>query len=154
MRTSIIIEGANGAGKSTLAAQLSEKLDIPVIHSTKPVGCRDAINRSLNQHLGTYPVIYDRSHAISRLVYQHDTISDLERDLLFVCAKHAADSMIVIYCIGKGERDTNKPHYDDELIKETSNQKRIRKLYNDVIKKLPHQKYDFKKDDISCLQLK
>lgn len=153
MATSIILEGPNGAGKSTLAEQLSEQLGWPIMHATKPVGCRDAINRSLNQQLGTYPVIYDRSHAISRLVYQNESIGELERALLITCAEYAANTHIIIYCIGKGERDINKPHYNDKLIKETSDQEKIRKLYDKIMSTIPHQKYNFVKNKISDLQL-
>lgn len=156
MPTSIILEGPNGSGKSTLAEKLSVLTEYPVMHASRPGGVRDAINRALNQHITHYPVIYDRSHAISRLIYQKNTISELERDLLEVCAKHLAEQFIIIYCTGHGVRITeDKPHYDEELIKETTqNQHKIRKMYDEVMDNIPHQKFNFANDEISCLQLK
>ena len=155
MRTSIILEGPNGSGKSTLAKKLSGQLELPVIHSAKPDGIHDAINRCLNQQYGSYPYIYDRSHAISRLVYQHDIIDDLERELLLSCAKHLARTHTLIYCTGHGARITeDKPHYNEALIKETTeNQHKIRKLYESVMAELPHKKFNFEKHEIGCLQL-
>jgi len=150
---SIFIEGPNGAGKSTLASSLRELKNMNIVHSSKPYSMLEAHAHSLYQIVREDDIIFDRSHAISRLVYQNHTISSFERELLWLHAKQLACTNLLIYCIGNGERDINKPHYDKELIKETSNQKIIRARYEEVMKILPHQTYDFKINKISCLQL-
>ena len=47
----------------------------------------------------------------------------------------------------------NKPHYTEELKKETANQEKIRAFYESLFSGLPIQKYDFAKDNIGSLQL-
>lgn len=150
---SVVIEGTNGAGKSYLANQLAEIYSVPILHAARPDNAVDAINESFRQHLWFEPLIMDRSHAISRLVYQYNILGDLERELLLVMARYLAASTTLIYCTGQGVRDTNKPHYNEALIKETKNQAPIIKHYKALMRELKHQEYNFEKNDISCLQL-
>jgi len=154
--TSIIIEGPNGSGKSTLAKALAEKYMLPIVHATKPKDPFEAIDKAFWQYYyaKSSAVIFDRSHAISRLVYQHNTLGILEEELLEVMASHTGLVHNVIYCTGQGERDTDKPHYDEALIKETTdNQDAIRRRYSSIFDVLKHQRYNFEKDSISSLQL-
>jgi len=150
---SIILEGPNGAGKSTLANQLAEKYMMPIVHATKPDGPFDAIEKAFRQSFSTVPVIYDRSHAVSRLVYQYDTIGDLECDILVACARHLSSDYTIIYCVGQGDRDMDKPHYTEELKEATKDQNIIRQKYDYIMRDLNYQKYDFAKDEIGSLQL-
>ena len=151
---SIILEGPNGSGKSTLAKLLAKKYDLKIYHAIKPATHFDAIELAYGEyHLAKTSAIFDRSHAISRLVYQRDTIGILERELLEVIADHSMIQYNIIYCIGHGERNIDKAHYTPELIKETQNQEDIRKRYDRAFRYIKHQKFDFKDDDISSLQL-
>ena len=130
---SIIIEGPNGSGKSYLAKQLADRYKLPLIHSTRPDDPCDAIDKAFRQyHLAESGVyVFDRNHAISRLVYQKNTAGTLEEIILQAIMQQLPLSSTVIYCTGQGERDTNKPHYTPELIKETTdNQKEIKKRKN------------------------
>jgi len=154
LQKTIILEGANGSGKSTLAKELAKKYNLRIYHSIRPATALEAIYHAYTQYeLCKYPAILDRSHPISRLVYQTDTIGILEREILEVIASHQALCATVIYCTGQGERDTNKPHYTKELIKETQDQDKIREQYDYIFDVLKHQKYNFKNDEISSLQL-
>lgn len=126
---------------------------MPIIHATKPADAFTAVDLAFRQCHYSTPVIFDRSHAISRLVYQKDILGKLEHDLLKVCAYHLSAIATIIYCTGKGERDTDKPHYDEQLIKETEDQEPIIKRYAEVMRWFEHQKYNFEIDEISSLQL-
>jgi len=151
---SIILEGPNGCGKSTLAKLLSEKYGLRIYHATKPASHFEAIELAYGEyHLAKIPAIFDRSHAISRLIYQRDTVGILERELLEVITARSMIQYNIIYCIGHGKRDIDKAHYTPELIKETQDQENIRKRYDRAFHYIKHQKFDFKNDDISSLQL-
>lgn len=149
----IIIEGPNGAGKSTLAKTLSEKFDIPISHATRPKNHKDAIDKAVIQYfniLDGTPMIYDRSHCISRIIYQN--VSRYEATLYLALARLAAEHSKLIYCYGQGQRDVNKPHYTEELIKETEiNQQYIRAKYEEILKNLPYIGYNFESDSLQKL---
>ena len=119
---SIILEGPNGAGKSTLAHKLYAEY-VPdgteLFHATRPDSSKQAIhlaNAQLENILMNKPAIYDRSHALSRIVYQHNAIDTAEYNLLYAHARFLQHHCTIIYCTGQGEHDTNKPHYDLSLI--------------------------------------
>lgn len=151
---SIILEGPNGAGKSTLAKQLQGLLGLPIEHATKPESIANSIQFAATQRIDMLvPKIYDRSHAISCLVYQRDKLSKDEYTKLALLAITCSTDAIVIYCTGDGERDMDKPHYTEELKEETKDQKKIRDMYEYVFAILKHQRYNFKIDEISSLQL-
>jgi len=151
---SIVIEGPNGSGKSYLAKQLSEKYGLPIMHSIKPDNSFIAIDESYRQYYAAKsPKIFDRSHAISRLVYQRDILGILEAELLEVMAKHLSFTTNLIFCTGSGKRDINKPHYNEKLIKETEDQVPIINSYTSVMSWLKYQEYNFEKNNISSLQL-
>jgi hypothetical protein len=151
----IIVEGPNGAGKSTLIQQLSNKFERPIFHATKPSDSTEALLLASDEIIKESSKIelelWDRSHSISRLIYQFNSLSDEERGIYEAYTKWLAANTIIIYCIGKGKRDTNKPHYNDELIKETSNQTAIRRQYNSLFSNIPHIKYNFEVDTFSSL---
>lgn len=150
----IILEGANGSGKSTLAKQLAETYNLRAYHATRPLNSAEAIGKAFEQYeLAWSLAICDRSHAISRLVYQGDNLGSLEREILERIAWHQGASCNIIYCTGQGKRNINKPHYNPQLIEETQDQERIKEEYKSIFDVIKHQKYNFEKDDISSLQL-
>ena len=155
---SIILEGPNGSGKSTLAGELELELDRPFYHATRPTDSNQAIhlaNAQLENILMNKPAIYDRSHALSRIVYQHKTIGAVEYDLLYAHVRFLQHHCTIIYCTGQGEHDTNKPHYNDRLIKEVQEAKSgIDDAYYEHFIALKHIAYNFEKDSFKGLLLK
>ena len=147
----IIIEGPNGSGKTTLAHKVQKITGMPIIHATRPKNRLHSIIASIRQTFYS-GVILDRAHPISRIVYQKKVVTKFERKIQDWCIKRMYNKGVIIYCTGEGPRDFNKPHYTPELIKETTeNQAEIRQVYNDIMMKIPHIKYDFKVKN--CLQI-
>jgi len=53
----------------------------------------------------------------------------------------------LIYCTGYGEPDYNKPHYNEELVNKCEEEaENLRCIYDSVMTKLSHIRYDFNED--------
>ena len=156
--TSIVIEGPNGSGKSTLTKKLQNDIGLIAFHATRPKDKKQAIKFAIEQVSDISEgksFIYDRSHAISRQVYQADALDEEERRLYNAHIEYISLTTPIIYCVGSGKRDTNKPHYDKQLIEETTkNQDKIKANYEELMQNIPHIRYDFKKDSYNNLLLK
>ena len=64
----IVIEGPDNCGKTTLAEELAIRLDLPVIHSIKPIDISHGLDR-LDKMARLPHAIYDRVSCISEAVY-------------------------------------------------------------------------------------
>jgi len=156
LKKSVIICGPNGAGKSTLAKELAAKYSVDIVHSTKPenlASVAPVATDQFNQFKTHKPVIYDRVHAISGLVYNRHDLDFTDFMTLSFISGLIAEYATLIYCTGDGKRDMNKPHYTEELKEATKDQTKIRSDYAELMLGLKHQEYNFEINDIGSLQL-
>ena len=159
--TMIILEGPDNSGKTTLANQLSEALELPILHSGGPCESRaDADNRMNKILSGNQETIWDRVPCISEPIYGI-TLRDVNyfygsgwldrlletRPLIIFCRP---PNHIIFEKHELGEHDT--PEHIDQLDKD-GNKELIVKMYDESMKDMPSVYYDWTSANMQYLSL-
>jgi len=150
---SIILEGPNASGKSTLAEKLRVDFTLPYSHSGPNPGdtqqALDACSQQLERLRNGY--IVDRVTPISRPIYDHDRIPELELILFNRRLEEMLEYAVIIYACGDGVHEPKSYYPSGHLKKITEEKQLIRDLYSEYMQGVDHINFDWRKDSYEKL---
>ena len=151
MKKSIILEAPNGGGKSTLGRLISKELKLQVIHSGPSPGgfiesmeaCLLQLNRIKNGN------IIDRITPISRRVYDYGKLPEFEIQDYIYFTEEMCKHAVIVYCCGHGDFSKKDYYPDGHYESILSARNTIRAHYEEIMKDIPHLKWDYQFHDFA-----